>query len=79
MHIIYKIIHKNKGQVRFQGRMADFLKEELKKVCEPFKNKFLWFEDLIFISDGTMLTELPKKIGGGGFATVFSCKLKNPD
>ena len=79
MLIIYKINHKNKGQVRFQGRMADFLKEELRKFGEPFKNKFLWFEDLIFISEDKQLTEQPKEIGGGGFATVFSCKLKNQD
>ena len=61
--------------------MSSYLKEELRKFGEPLKNKYQWFEDLIFISDGTMLTELPKKIGGGGggFATVFSCKLKNPD
>ena len=79
MLIIYKINHKNKGQVGFQGIMSSYLKEELRKFGEPLKNKYQWFEDLIFISDGTLLTELPKKIGGGGFATVFSCKLKNPD
>ena len=55
--IIYKMIPKNKGEVRFPGIMAAFLKEELRKVGEPLKNKYQWFEDLIFISDGTLLTE----------------------
>ena len=79
MFIVYKIIPKNKGQVRFQGKMAAFLKEELRKFGEPLKNKYQWFEDLMFVSDDELLTEQPKEIGGGGFATVFSCKLKNSD
>ena len=77
--IVYKMIPKNKGQVRFPERMPTFLKEELRKFGEPLKNKYQWFEDLMFVSNDELLTEQPKKIGGGGFATVFSCKLKNPD
>ena len=79
MLIAYKIIPKNKGQVQFQGRMATFLKQELRQFGEPLKNKYQWFEDLMFVSDDELLAEQPKEIGGGGFATVFSCKLKNSD
>ena len=57
MLIIYKINHKNKGQVGFQGKMAAFLKEELRKFGDPLKNKYQWFEALMFVSDDEQLTE----------------------